>query len=181
MRTRLVLVAAAAAVTLTGGGIAAAALPPAGPAPGAAAGAVGPLALGDFDFTAPQVAATGLEVPWGLAFLPDGSALIGERMRGRILQLRPGQAPAQVATVTGVVASGEGGLLGLAVSPTFATDDLVYAYFTSSADNRIVRFRLDAPQNQQAILTGLAKADIHDGGRIAFGPDGMLYAGVGDA
>jgi hypothetical protein len=83
--------------------------------------------------------------------------------------------------VNGVVATGEAGLLGIAVSPTFSQDNLIYAYFTSSTDNRIVRFRLDTPQNQQPILTGLARASIHDGGRIAFGPDGMLYAGVGDA
>ncbi len=173
MRRRLVFAATVAAVTLTGGGLAAATFAPEAP--------VGPLALGDFDFGSPQVAATGLEVPWGLAFLPDGSALVSERNRARVLRLRPGQAPTQVATITGVVASGESGLLGIAVSPSFATDNLVYAYFTASADNRIVRFRLDTPQTQTPILTGLAKADIHDGGRIAFGPDGMLYAGVGDA
>jgi glucose/arabinose dehydrogenase len=78
---------------------------------------------------------------------------------------------------------GEGGLLGLAVSPAFADDGLVYAYYTTARDNRIVRFRLDdGPAGAvEPILTGLAAARLHDGGRIAFGPDGMLYAGVGDA
>lgn len=133
------------------------------------------------DITNPQVVATGLTVPWGLGFLPDGSALVAERVSGRVLQVRPGSAPATVATVNGVAPSGEAGLLGLAVSPTFAQDRFVYVYLTTAADNRIVRFRLDAPQSQEVILSGLAKADIHDGGRIAFGPDGMLYAGVGDA
>jgi glucose/arabinose dehydrogenase len=138
-------------------------------------------AVGDFNFSQPQVAASGLAVPWGMAFLPDGSALVSERDSARLLQIRPGSAPTVVATVGGVVPGGEGGLLGIAVSPTFATDNLVYAYYTAASENRIVRFRLDNPANQQAVLTGLAKANFHNGGRIAFGPDGMLYAGVGDA
>jgi glucose/arabinose dehydrogenase len=116
-----------------------------------------------------------------MAFLPDGSALVAERNSARVLQLRVGQAPQQVATINGVSASGEAGLLGLAVSPTFAQDNLVYVYFSTASDNRIARFRLSAPQTQTVILSGLARGDIHDGGRLAFGPDGMLYAGVGDA
>ena len=147
----------------------------------AAADGPGVLATPSFDFGSPEVVATGLEVPWGLTFLPDGSALVAERMSARILRLRPGAAAETVATVPGVVPSGEGGLLGLAASPTYAQDSYLYAYFTAADDNRIVRFRLSSPQTVEPILTGLAKASIHDGGRIAFGPDGMLYAGVGDA
>jgi len=138
--------------------------------------------VGGFDFDRAEVAASNLVVPWGLAFLPDGSALVSERMSGRILQLRPGQTPTQVATVNGVSANGEGGLLGLAVSPNFATDQWVYAYFTSTAgDNRMVRLRLSAPQTQNLIFSGAPSGSIHDGGRIAFGPDGMLYVGAGDS
>ncbi|MEU8661676.1 PQQ-dependent sugar dehydrogenase [Actinoplanes philippinensis] len=133
------------------------------------------------DLTDPQVVATGLTVPWGLDFLPDGSALVTERTSARILRVRPGSAPVTVTTITGVSPTGEAGLLGLAVSPTFEQDNLVYVYFTSASDNRIARFRLDTPGSQQVILSGLARASIHDGGRIAFGPDGMLYATVGDA
>src|SRR3954463_393797 len=77
--------------------------------------------LGGFNFNAPQVAATGLQIPWGLAFLPDGSALVSERATARVLRVRPGQTPTQVTTVNGVNANGEGGLLGLAVSPNFAS------------------------------------------------------------
>jgi len=146
----------------------------------AGAGAAGADAL-DPDLNNPQVVATGLTVPWGLGFLPDGSALVAERNSARVLQLRPGSAPTVVATINGVVPAGEAGLLGLAVSPTYAQDGYVYVYFTAAADNRIARLRLAAPQTQQVILSGIAKASIHDGGRIAFGPDGMLYAGVGDA
>ncbi|WDZ84090.1 PQQ-dependent sugar dehydrogenase [Micromonospora cathayae] len=141
----------------------------------------GPVALGDFDFTRPQVAASNLTVPWGMDFLPDGSALVALRNSGQVIQVRPGQAPTTVAQIAGVNATGEGGLLGLAVSPTYAQDSYVYVYLTTATDNRIVRFRLSAPQTQTPILTGLARSSIHNGGRIAFGPDGMLYAGVGDA
>jgi glucose/arabinose dehydrogenase len=173
VRSRLLVAASSVAVLLAGGAFAAVAMPASGP--------VRPLALGDFDFGRPEVVASGLEVPWGMAFLPDGSALVAQRIRGQIVRVRPGAAPVPVATVPGVAANGEGGLLGIAISPSFSQDNLVYAYFTTSTDNRIVRFRLDSPANPQPILIGLAQASIHDGGRIAFGPDGMLYAGVGDA
>ncbi|HEY1275667.1 MAG TPA: PQQ-dependent sugar dehydrogenase [Thermoleophilaceae bacterium] len=134
---------------------------------------------------APEVAgvstvATGLHVPWGIAFLPGGSALVSERTTGRILRIpRGGGRPRTVMRVPGVdTQAGEGGLLGLAVSPSYRRDRLVYAYFTSRSDNRIVRFRLGGPV--QPILTGIARGFIHNGGRIAFGPDGKLYAGVGE-
>jgi glucose/arabinose dehydrogenase len=124
---------------------------------------------------------TGLEVPWGIAFLPGGDALVSERTTGRILRIpRGGGRPRVVRRLSGVdTEAGEGGLLGLAVSPRYSRDRLVYASYTSSEDNRIVRFRLDGPQH--VVLDGLAASSIHNGGRIAFGPDGKLYAGVGDA
>ena len=127
----------------------------------------------------PRMIATGLAVPWGLAFLPGGDALVSERDSGRILRIPAGGgAPREVMHVPGVAATGEGGLLGLAVSPDYARDRLVYAYATTAEDNRIVRFRLGGAVHP--ILTGLRAGAIHDGGRIAFGPDGKLYAGVGE-
>jgi glucose/arabinose dehydrogenase len=127
-----------------------------------------------------RTVATGLSVPWGIAFLPDGDALVAERTTARILRIPAGGGkPRTVMRVPGVVAAGEGGLLGLAVSPRYSRDRLVYAYFTSNTDNRIVRFKLGG--KVRTVLTGLQKAGIHNGGRIAFGPDGKLYAGVGDA
>ncbi|WP_182876256.1 PQQ-dependent sugar dehydrogenase [Microbispora sp. H10670] len=138
-------------------------------------------ATGGFDFTRAQVAATGLQTPWGLTFLPDGSALVSERDTANIMQVRPGSSPVRVATVPNVSPGGEAGLLGIAVSPTYAEDQWVYAYFTAASDNRLVRFRLNAPQTQQVLLSGVPKAQFHDGGRIAFGPDGMLYLSTGDA
>ena len=133
------------------------------------------------DYANPTTLTSNLRVPWGLAYLPDGSALVAERDRARILWIRPGQATRVIGTVPGVVASGEGGLLGLAVSPKYTSDRQVYAYYTSSVDNRIVRFTLADLGAQTPVVTGLAKSSVHNGGRIAFGPDGMLYAGVGDA
>jgi glucose/arabinose dehydrogenase len=84
--------------------------------------------------------------------------------------------------VADVVPGGEGGLLGVAVSPDFATDRFVYLYYTASQDNRIVRVRYEDGRigGQEVLVTGLPKGTIHNGGRIAFGPDGMLYAGVGE-
>ncbi|GIF13116.1 PQQ-dependent sugar dehydrogenase [Actinoplanes teichomyceticus] len=124
---------------------------------------------------APQVVTSGINVPWGLAFQADGSALVAERETGHIHRVRPGARRERVYTVPGVRPGGEGGLLGLAVR-----GDWVYAYFTGEWDNRIVRFRLSggAPQT---VFTGLDRGARHNGGRIAFGPDGMLYVGTGDA
>ncbi|GAA0242804.1 PQQ-dependent sugar dehydrogenase [Cryptosporangium japonicum] len=99
-----------------------------------------------------------------------------ERDSGRILRLTAGGGQArEVYRVPGVEAAGEGGLLGLATA-----DGLVYAYHTAERDNRVVRFRLDGG-TPEVIVDGIAKAGNHNGGRIAFGPDGMLYIGTGDA
>ena len=128
--------------------------------------------------------ATGLNTPWSIVFLPNGDALVSER-GGTIKRIAKGaRRAATVARVPGVVEEGEGGLLGLAVSPTYAKDRLVYAYFTGARDNRIVRFRVTASTRSirpTTVLTGLRMAGVHNGGRIAFGPDGKLYATVGDA
>lgn len=128
--------------------------------------------------------ATGLEVPWAVAFLPDGAALVSERDSGRVLRVEPDGAVTEVGIVPGVVSEGEGGLLGLAVSPDFSEDSLVYAYLTTESDNRIIRMPYD-PDNGlgavEVVVDSIPKADRHNGGQIAFGPDGMLYAGTGDA
>jgi glucose/arabinose dehydrogenase len=156
---------------------------PASPAPAASGSpsSAGPAATTP-NLAAPREVATGIRVPWGLAFLPGGDALVSERNSGRVLQIAAaGGAPREVYRVPGVAAQGEGGLLGLAVSPTFTQDRYVYAYFTASGDNRIVRFRLGESAAPQVIFSGITKAGVHNGGRIAFGPDGMLYAGTGDA
>ena len=128
----------------------------------------------------PNVVAVGLTLPWGVAVLPDGTALVGERTTGRLLVVQPQRAPAkQVKRITGLDASGDGGLLGLALSPNYETDGLVYAYITTRTDNRVVRFAISGAVTP--VLTGIPKGRIGNGGRIAFGADGMLYIGTGDA
>ncbi|BFV60858.1 PQQ-dependent sugar dehydrogenase [Kitasatospora sp. CMC57] len=146
---------------------------PAAPSPTPTA-AVGP---------AVRTVAEGLDTPWGVARLPDGELLVGSRNQGRITRVSPaGGARVDLGAVPGVVPGGEGGLLGLALSPGFAEDRRVYAYLTAEQDNRIVRmtYRDDQLTDTQPVLTGIPKGSNHDGGRIAFGPDGMLYAGTGE-
>jgi len=140
-----------------------------------------PLSAGSESDEPQTVLAENLAVPWGIAFLPNGDALIAERTTASILRLdASGGEPEEVMSVPGVdTGAGEGGLLGLAVSPEYERDGLVYAYLTSPEDNRIVRFKLG--EEPEPILTGITRSEIHNGGRIAFGPDGNLYAGVGDA
>ncbi|HEU4422021.1 MAG TPA: PQQ-dependent sugar dehydrogenase, partial [Pilimelia sp.] len=134
----------------------------------------------DVPANAISTVASGLRAPWGLAFLPDGSALVTERDSARVLRIPQGGGEAtEVARIAEAQPSGEGGLLGIAVSPDYAQNRWVYVYVTAADDNRILRFRLGEPP--QPILTGIPKAGNHNGGRIAFGPDGMLYAGTGDA
>jgi glucose/arabinose dehydrogenase len=129
-----------------------------------------------------RIVTTGLEAPWGMAFLPDGTALVTERDRGRVLSITSAGQVEEAGTVEDVAAGGEGGLLGIAVSPDFATNRFVYLYYTAAADNRIVRVRYDGGRigGQELLVTGIPKGVNHNGGRIAFGPDGMLYAGVGE-
>jgi glucose/arabinose dehydrogenase len=122
-------------------------------------------------------------VPWGLAFLPDGTALVTLRDQGEVLLVTEGSAPVSVGRVPGVEPDGEGGLLGIAVSPAFASDRTVFAYLTSRDDNRVIRMTLDGSTLKPGpvIVRGIAKAGNHDGGRLAFGPDGYLYISTGDA
>ena len=126
------------------------------------------------------VIATGLQVPWDVAFAPGGVAYVTERDSGRVLQRTPDGGITEAHRFV-VDPAGEGGLLGLAPSPSFASDGLLYAFMTTATDNRIVRFRPGDRTSETVILSGIPKASIHDAGRIAFGPDGMLYATTGDA
>ncbi len=152
----------------------------------------------------PVVIASNLAAPWSILRLPGGGTLISERDTARVRELLPDGSLRQAGVVAGVQPSGEGGLLGLAFLANPAGPGTVgaagaagaaaaghpgwvYAYFTAANDNRIVRMPLTGAAGSyglgapELVLRGIPKAGHHNGGRIAFGPDGLLYATAGDA
>lgn len=128
----------------------------------------------------PRILASGLEAPWSVAFHGE-TALISERDSARILELTRNGETREVGVIENVSAAGEAGLLGLAVR-----EDYLYVYSTAEDENRIRRYAIEGEPGSlglgraETILDGLPVANWHGGGRIAFGPDGMLYATVGD-
>lgn len=139
--------------------------------------------------TVVRTVAEGLNTPWGLAPLPEGGLLVASRDEGTITRVDAETGKkTELGEVPGVSAAGEGGLLGLALSPDYASDHMVYAYFTSASDNRVVRMIYDParPAGDQlgapdTVFKGIPKGMIHNGGRIAFGPDRLLYVGTGES
>jgi glucose/arabinose dehydrogenase len=133
--------------------------------------------------TVVDTVATGLAVPWGVAFLPSGAAVVTERDSARVLVVNgTDHTVSSVGTIGTAKPQGEGGLLGVAVSPAYAQDHLLYFYVSTADDNRIVSAELrdGALSTPKPVLTGIPLGPIHDGGRLAFGPDGMLYASTGE-
>lgn len=144
---------------------------------------------GQADRTAPVDVATGLTAPWSIAFVTregqDPVPLVSERNSAKILQLAEDGSTAEVATIAGVRTGGEGGLLGLAVNPE--DEGSLYVYSTGDDGNRVQRYPLTGDGTQlglgepTTIIEQIPAASIHNGGRIAFGPDGKLYVATGDA
>lgn len=129
-----------------------------------------------------DVVADGLAVPWGIDFLPDGTAVVTERDSRRVLTIDADGTVSEVGIVDAAAPQGEAGLLGVAVSPSYADDSLVYLYVSTATDNRIVRATLgrDGLGTPEVVLDGIPNGFIHDGGRLEFGPDGHLYASTGE-
>ncbi len=130
--------------------------------------------------------ATGLEAPWSLVFLPGGGALASERP-GRVRMIGPeGRVAPQPVLTAATAQSGEGGLMGLALHPDFANNRLFYVMLTKPQQNglvnQVLRYRLEGGQAHfdKVVLDGVPGGWAHNGGRIAFGPDGMLYVGTGE-
>ena len=135
-----------------------------------------------------EVVARKLEIPWALAFAPDGRIFITERP-GRLRVIENGQLkPEPVAVIPDVLHIGEGGLMAVALDPGFTTNHLLYLSYTARHDsgaiiNRVVRYREEkgALSERTVILDQLPGAQYHNGCRVAFGPDGKLYVTTGDA
>lgn len=135
-----------------------------------------------------QVAAiaTGLEVPWEVRWLPSGDMLVTERP-GRLRLIGAGGGSSRLVASLPVAAVGEGGLLGLAIDPDYPDRPYLYVFYTRRAggglENRISRltYRDGQAGDEKVLIDGIPGAGIHDGGRLAFGPDGYLWATTGDA
>lgn len=139
--------------------------------------------------TSPKVSivATGLEVPWSIAFAPDGRILITERP-GRLRVIAGGKLQAEpLFTFPNVSTRSEEGLMGLALHPDFKKNRLLYVCFATNRENamtdEVVRYRDTGTTlvDPKTIVTGIPAARYHAGCRLKFGPDRKLYVTTGDA
>jgi glucose/arabinose dehydrogenase len=136
----------------------------------------------------PTQVSSGWSIPWDLSWSPDGTfGLVTERDTFKVFKInKNGSGKTQVGTVpNSQTTDGEGGLMGVAFSPTWngTSDQEVFFMHTSSEGNRIAKmnFTGSALSGYTAIVTGIRKSRYHNGGRIRFGPDGYLYATAGDS
>ena len=154
--------------------------PSSGPAPSNATTAA-PSAHSSADTGPTRDVVTGLSVPWSVAVLPGGGFLVSERDTAHVLRFGADGSRTDLGQVPDVSPGGEGGLLGLAVRAS--EPSVLYAYATTARDNRVFAIPLSANGlgTPRTVLDGIPKGAIHNGGRIAFGPDGYLYVGTGEA
>lgn len=126
-----------------------------------------------------------LDIPWEIEFLPNGNLIITERP-GNLVVLNAEGFLLNRLKVPDVYHYGEGGFLGLALHPDFVSNKWIYFYLTTKKNqpvNQIVRYSFDGDKftDKKIILDEIPGSIYHNGGRIAFGPDGLLYATTGDA
>jgi glucose/arabinose dehydrogenase len=144
-------------------------------------GTPNPGAGGGLRFGAAQTVATGLVVPWSIAFVTPTTMIVTERP-GRFRVIENGQLRAQPVGQVTVTTTAEGGLMGIALHPQFATQRYAYAMYTAPSGNRVSRWPVGADLTfgtEQILLQNIPESTFHDGGEIAFGPDGMLYVATG--
>lgn len=131
-----------------------------------------------------EVILENLDIPWEIVFLPGSKDMLITERPGKLIRIGKDK---KVIEVSGVAHVGEGGLLGMALHPKFAENYFIYLYITSQEKgqyvNRVERYQLknDVLSDRKIIVSGIQGSSVHDGGRIAFGPDGYLYIGTGDA
>ncbi|TSC62997.1 MAG: quinoprotein glucose dehydrogenase [Parcubacteria group bacterium Gr01-1014_48] len=146
---------------------------------------VSPVTIDTSLLPATEVIAENLDIPWDIAFLPDGSMLVSERPGNLFVFAQDGSRKA--IDVPDVRHVGEGGLLGMTLHPNFKQNKFIYLYVTVDQDgellNRVIRYRLDnnVLSNKEVILSDIPGAQFHDGGRMGFSPDGFLFITTGDA
>jgi glucose/arabinose dehydrogenase len=135
---------------------------------------------GEVGTMAVKTIASGLKQAWSIDFLPDGTGIFTQKDAKTVSTITKDGKVTKVGDIPGISVTKEAGLLGIAVSPSYAADKTLFLYYTTGSDNRIATWQIGGG-NPKPIVTGIPRgSQFHHGGRIKFGPDGFLYAGTGD-